>query len=204
MKRFIDENRGVYGVEPICKVLPIAPSTYYSHAVRKENPDKQPVRAQRDARLRVAIREVWEENHHVYGARKVWRQLQRDAVEVARCTVERLMRQMGICGVVRGKPAKTTVRDLALPCPADRVNRQFRAPRPNALWVADFTSPRRRDRAARSPGRRCRRRRSCSACPRRRSPAYRSPYTSSSRSCRPDGPPASRGPCRRRSSASPC
>jgi len=139
MKRFIDENRGVYGVEPICKVLPIAPSTYYSHAVRKENPDKQPVRAQRDARLRVAIREVWEENYHVYGARKVWRQLQRDAVEVARCTVERLMRQMGICGVVRGKPAKTTVRDLALPCPADRVNRQFRAPRPNALWVADFT-----------------------------------------------------------------
>lgn len=139
MIAFIDDHRGTHGVEPICKVLPIAPSTYYSHAVRKENPDKQPVRAQRDARLRVAIREVWEENYHVYGARKVWRQLQRDAVEVARCTVERLMRQMGICGVVRGKPAKTTVRDLALPCPADRVNRQFRAPRPNALWVADFT-----------------------------------------------------------------
>ena len=139
MTRFIDENRHVYGVEPICKVLPIAPSTYYAQVAREGNPDRQSARVRRDARLRVQIRTLWEENYHVYGARKVWRQLQRDAVDVARCTVERLMRQMGICGVVRGKPAKTTVRDPALPCPADRVNRQFRAPRPNALWMADFT-----------------------------------------------------------------
>lgn len=139
MKRFIDENRDVYGVEPICRVLPIAPSTYYAQAAREVDPDKQPARVKRDAQLRAQIRSLWEENYHVYGARKVWRQLQRDAVDVARCTVERLMRQMGICGVVRGKPVKTTIRDPALPCPADRVNRQFHAMRPNALWLADFT-----------------------------------------------------------------
>jgi len=139
MKRFIDENRDVYGVEPICKVLPIAPSTYYAQVAREVDPDQQPARVKRDAQLRVQIRSLWEKNYHVYGARKVWRQLQRDAVDVARCTVERLMRQMGICGVVRGKPAKTTVRDPALPCPADHVNRQFHAMRPNALWLADFT-----------------------------------------------------------------
>ena len=139
MKRFIDENRGVYGVEPICKVLPIAPSTYYAQVAREVDPDQQPARVKRDAQLRVQIRSLWEKNYHVYGARKVWRQLQRDAVDVARCTVERLMRQMGICGVVRGKPAKTTVRDPALPYPADHVNRQFHAMRPNALWLADFT-----------------------------------------------------------------
>jgi len=139
MKRFIDENRDVYGVEPICKVLPIAPSTYYAQVAREVDPDQQPARVKRDAQLRVQIRSLWEKNYHVYGARKVWRQLQRDAVDVARCTVERLMRQMGICGVVRGNPAKTTVRDPALPCPADHVNRQFHAMRPNALWLADFT-----------------------------------------------------------------
>lgn len=139
MKRFIDENRGVYGVEPICKVLPISPSTYYAQVAREVDPDKRPAREKRDAWLRVQILSLWEENYHVYGARKVWRQLQRDTVEVARCTVERLMQQMGICGVVRGKPAKTTVRDPALPCPSDRVNRQFHASRPNALWLADFT-----------------------------------------------------------------
>jgi putative transposase len=139
MKRFIDENRGVYGVEPICKVLPISPSTYYAQVAREVDPDKRPAREKRDAWLRVQILSLWEGNYHVYGARKVWRQLQRDTVEVARCTVERLMQQMGICGVVRGKPAKTTVRDPALPCPSDRVNRQFHASRPNALWLADFT-----------------------------------------------------------------
>jgi len=109
MKRFIDENRGVYGVEPICKVLPIAPSTYYAQLAREADPDKQPARLKRDARLRAQIRSLWEENYHVYGARKVWRQLQREAVDVARCTVERLMRQMGICGVVRGKAGSRTV-----------------------------------------------------------------------------------------------
>jgi len=139
MKVFIDENREVYGVEPICKVLPIAPSTYSTHAARQVDPSLLPTRAKQDARLRVRIRSLWQENFSVYGARKMWRQLQREAVDVARCTVERLMRQMGIRGVVRGKPVKTTVSDRAMPCPADRVNRQFRAPRPNALWVSDFT-----------------------------------------------------------------
>lgn len=139
MKAFIDENREVYGVEPICKVLPIAPSTYYTHAARQVDPSLLPARAKQDARLRVRIRSLWQENFSVYGARKVWRQLQREAVDVARCTVERLMRQMGLRGVIRGKPVKTTMSDRAMPCPADRVNRQFRAPRPNALWVSDFT-----------------------------------------------------------------
>ena len=139
MKAFIDENREVYGVEPICKVLPIAPSTYYTHAARQVDPSLLPTRAKQHARLRVRIRSLWQENFSVYGARKVWRQLQREAVDVARCTVERLMRQMGLRGVIRGKPVKTTVSDRAMPCPADRVNRQFRAPRPNALWVSDFT-----------------------------------------------------------------
>jgi transposase InsO family protein len=139
MKAFIDEHRDVYGVEPICKVLPIAPSTYYTHAARQADPNLLPARAKQDARLRGRIRSLWQENFSVYGARKVWRQLQRETVDVARCTVERLMRQMGLRGVLRGKPVKTTVSDRAMPCPADRVNRQFRAPRPNALWVSDFT-----------------------------------------------------------------
>lgn len=138
MKRFIDENRGgLWGRADLQGVAdrPVD----YAQAAREADSDKQSTRAKRDAQLRVQIRTLWEANYHVYGARKVWRQLQRDAADVARCTVERLMRQMGICGVVRGKPTKTTVRDPALPCPADHVNRQFRASRPNVLWVADFT-----------------------------------------------------------------
>ena len=139
MKAFIDEHREVYGVEPICRVLPIAPSTYHEHAARKANPDRRPARERRDADLSQEIRRVFAENFGVYGVRKVWHQLQREGIDVARCTVARLMRQMGLQGVVRGKSIRTTVSDAAAPCPRDRVNRQFNAPRPNALWVSDFT-----------------------------------------------------------------
>ena len=139
MTAFIDEHRSTYGVEPICRVLPIAPSTYYTQAARQVEPERRPARWHRDAVLCKQIRRVWEENFRVYGVRKVWRQLLREGVQVARCTVERLMRQMGLRGVVRGKPVRTTVADPARPCPLDRVNRQFRADRPDALWVSDFT-----------------------------------------------------------------
>src|ERR671928_938702 len=139
MIAFIDAHRAVYGVEPICRVLPIAPSTYHAHAARRADPGKLPVRAQRDATLRTEIRRVYEQNFRVYGIRKVWRQLLREGITVARCTVARLMRAMGLRGVVRGKTIRTTISDAAAPCPLDRVNRQFKAPRPNALWVPDFT-----------------------------------------------------------------
>ena len=139
MIAFIDDHRAAYGVEPICRVLPIAPSTYHADAACRADPGRASARAQWDATLRPVIRRVWEENFGVYGVRKVWRQLQREGIEVARCTVARLMRQMGLAGVVRGRAAKTTVSDRAAPCPLDRVNRQFQAPRPNALWVSDFT-----------------------------------------------------------------
>jgi putative transposase len=139
MITFIDEHRAVYGVEPICRVLPIAPSTYYEHAARRAAPEKLPRRAKRDAALKVEIRRVFEENFRVYGVRKVWRQLAREGIAAARCTVARLMQAMGLQGAVRGKPVRTTVSDKAVPCPLDRVNRQFQAPRPNALWVSDFT-----------------------------------------------------------------
>ena len=139
MTRFIDEHRGVYGVESICKQLPIAPSTYHRHAARQADPAKRPARAQRDEVLCAQMRRAWEENFEVYGARKLWRELRRQQVDVARCTVERLMRRLGIRGVIRGKGVKTTVSDRAQPCPQDLVNRQFKASRPNALWVSDFT-----------------------------------------------------------------
>ena len=139
MIAFIDEHRAVHGVEPICRVLPIAPSTYHAHAARRADPERLPARARRDAGLKVAIRRVFEENFRVYGVRKVWRQLSREGIGAARCTVARLMRAMGLRGAIRGKPVRTTISDKAAPCPLDRVNRQFRAPRPNALWVSDFT-----------------------------------------------------------------
>jgi transposase InsO family protein len=139
MIAFIDDHRGRYGVEPICRVLPIAPSTYHAHAAQRSDPAKASPRARRDVTLMAQIRRVHEENFEVYGARKVWRQLGREGVVVARCTVERLMRSMGLRGIVRGKKTRTTIADRALPCPADKVNRQFRAPRPNVLWVSDFT-----------------------------------------------------------------
>jgi putative transposase len=139
MKAFIDDQRDVHGVEPICQVLPIAPSTYYRYAAERVDPSCRSARAQRDEALSEEIRRVWEENFRVYGARKVWRQLLREGLAVARCTVERLMRRIGLQGVVRGKPVKTTHSDQAATCPLDRVNRQFSAERPNALWVSDFT-----------------------------------------------------------------
>ena len=139
MIAFIDDHRGVHGVEPICKVLPIAPSTYRAHVARRADPAKASVRSRRDAALRPQIRRVFDENFGVYGARKVWRQLRREGSGVARCTVARLMQEMGIQGVVRGKEVRTTNSKHALSCPADRVYRQFQAPRPNALWVSDFT-----------------------------------------------------------------
>ena len=136
---FIDEHRDVHGVEPICRVLPIAPSTYRAHAARMAEPSLRSARAKRDAELRPEIRRVWEENFAVYGVRKVWRQMNREGIAVARCTVARLMNDMGLAGAVRGKSVKTTMSDRAAPCPKDHVNRQFHAPRPNALWLSDFT-----------------------------------------------------------------
>jgi transposase InsO family protein len=139
MIAFIDDHRDSFGVEPICGVLPIAPSTYRAHAARRADPAKAPPRVRRDAALREHIRRVWAQNFEVYGVRKVWRQLGREGIEVARCTVARLMREMGLKGTVRGRSTRTTVSDRSAPCPLDRVNRQFQALRPNTLWVADFT-----------------------------------------------------------------
>jgi putative transposase len=139
MKAFIDDHRGTFGIEPICRVLPIAPSTYHVHASRMADPSLMSDRAKQDAGLRPEIRRVWEENFQVYGVRKVWRQLLREGFEIARCTVARLMREMGFAGAIRGKSVKTTISDRKAPSPEDRVNRQFQADRPNALWVSDFT-----------------------------------------------------------------
>ena len=139
MIAFIDDHRAAYGIEPICKVLPIAPSTYYDHAAKRTNPETRSDRAKRDTALQADIQCVFAENFEVYGARKIWRQMRREGREVARCTVERLMQTMGLQGAVRGKPIKTTISDKATPCPLDHVKRQFRAPEPNRLWVSDFT-----------------------------------------------------------------
>jgi putative transposase len=139
MIAFIDDHRAMHGVEPICRVLPIAPSTYHAHAAKRADPGKLSPRAHRDVALRVEIRRVWEVNFQVYGVRKVWRQLQREAITAPRCQVARLMKAMGLAGVVRGRTVKTTVSDRATPCPRDLVNRHFQPPAPNALWVSDFT-----------------------------------------------------------------
>lgn len=138
MIAFIDEHREVYGVEPICKVLPIAPSTYHDHVAQRADPGKLSSRASRDIALKAEIERVFAENFEVYGARKVWRQMLRDGIAVARCTVERLMADLGLYGVIRGKPIRTTVQDKAAPCPLDHV-RIFHAPAPNRLWLSDFT-----------------------------------------------------------------
>ena len=139
MVSFIDAHRAEHGVEPICEELPIAPSTYYEHKARQADPGRLPARVQRDRALVPEIRRVHEENFAVYGARKVWRQLHREAFVVARCTVERLMRSLGLSGAVRGRRCRTTIADDGAQRPLDRVNRQFTASRPNELWVADFT-----------------------------------------------------------------
>ncbi|WP_258182262.1 IS3 family transposase, partial [Burkholderia multivorans] len=136
---YIDQHRGLYGVEPICKVLQVAPSAYRRYAARCRNPELRSLRAKRDEQLLVNIQRVWEQNFRVYGARKVWKQLNREGVMVARCTVERLMRHLGIEGIRRGKRVRTTIPDSAAACPRDLVKRRFEADRPNRLWVADFT-----------------------------------------------------------------
>lgn len=139
MIAFIDDNRELHGVEPICKVLPIAPSTYRKHVAQRRDPLRLSARARRDLALKPEIARVFAENFAVYGVRKVWRQMRREGFVISRCTVERLMRDMGLHGVIRGKPLRTTISDKAAPCPLDRVNRQFHAPAPNRLWVSDFT-----------------------------------------------------------------
>lgn len=139
MRSFVDQHRDTHGVEPICKVLQIAPSGYRRHAARQRNPELHCKRIQRDATLIPQIERVWQANLQVYGADKVWRQMNREGAPVARCTVERLMRQLGLQGARRGKVVRTTIPDKATPCPLDRVNRQFKADRPNQLWVSDFT-----------------------------------------------------------------
>ncbi len=140
MVAFIEEHRLEYGVEPICRVLPIAPATYYAHRARARDPSLRPDRERRDEVLSTQVRRVWDENFQVYGAEKVWRQLRREGVDVARCTVERLMKALGLRGAVRGRAFRvTTEADLEAVRPADLVKRDFRAERPNQLWVADLT-----------------------------------------------------------------
>ena len=139
MMDFIDEHREMYGVEPICRTLQFAPSTYYDRRAIMRDPDRASARAKSDAALSVKIDAAWEDNRKLYGARKIWHVLRREGEDVARCTVERLMRSLGIKGVVRGKKVITTNPDTSLPCPDDKVNRLFKADRPNKLWVSDFT-----------------------------------------------------------------
>jgi putative transposase len=134
MIAYIHEHRDRFGVEPICRVLPIAPSTYYQHSGRPPS-----ARALRDAKLKAEIARVHAENFGVYGARKVWRQLHREGITVARCTVERLMGELHLEGARRGKTRRTTTPDAATVRPADLVERDFSASRPNQLWVADLT-----------------------------------------------------------------
>jgi putative transposase len=139
VRSFIDQQRERFGVEPICKLLQVAPSAYWRYAARQRDASLLSPRARRDAFLIPHIQRVWQANFQVYGADKIWRQLQREGIQVARCTVERLMRRLGLRGVRRGKVVRTTFGDMAAPCPLDRVNRQFKADRPNQLWVSDFT-----------------------------------------------------------------
>lgn len=140
MVAFIDEHRSVLGVEPICRELQIAPSTYYRLKSFEKHPERQSPRRLRDEIYKNEIQRVWDENHEVYGARKVWRQMQREGFRIARCTTERLMKALGLQGVTRGKTTKrTTVPSKNDPRPMDLVQRVFFANRPNQLWVADFT-----------------------------------------------------------------
>ena len=139
MVEFIDQQKDQYGVEPICRQIQIAPSSYYEQKARERDPDRLPERIKRDKALEREIQRVWEENFKVYGAHKVWRQLIREDIRAARCTVERLMKNLGIQGVRRGKKCWTTIADDLLDRPTDKVNRQFVATRPNQLWVADIT-----------------------------------------------------------------
>jgi len=139
MIMFIDDHRDEFGVGSICSVLPIAPSSYYAHLDVRRNPEKASDRVKQDALDCKEIKRVFEGNRSCYGARKVWHQLRREGFDIARCTVERLMKSMGIEGVKRGKKVTTTNPDTAQPCPDDKVNRKFEAQFPNQLWISDFT-----------------------------------------------------------------
>ena len=139
MIRYIDDHKDRYGIEPICRTLPIAPSTYYEEKARERDPDRRPVRHHRDEALKPEITRVWNENFQVYGARKVWKQFKREGFDVARCTVARLMKELGLQGARRGKAFKTTIPDDSALRPADLVDRLFVATRPDQLWVADLT-----------------------------------------------------------------
>ena len=140
MVGFIDDHRDRFGVEPICAVLPIAPSTYFLRKAQEQDSTKRSVRARRDDALRAAIQRIWDANYQVYGPRKIWKELRREGQRVGRCTVERVMRAMGLRGVSRGRAWVITTRtDAATDRPADLVDRRFTATRPNQLWVADFT-----------------------------------------------------------------
>jgi putative transposase len=140
MVGFIDDHRDTFGVEPICEVLPIAPSTYFRHKAQQADPTRRSARVQRDEELREIIRRIWRENHQVYGPRKVWKQMGREHLRAARCRVRRLMRDMGLRGAGRGRAGITTTQSpLETERPQDLVDRPFTATRPNQLWVSDFT-----------------------------------------------------------------
>jgi len=139
MIAFIDDHRGVFGVGPICRVLGIASSTYYVFKAVERDPELASGRARQDQLDMAAIQQAFDGSRGRYGARKVWHQLRREGLDIARCTVERLMKVMGLQGVVRGKKVITTNPDAAQPCPDDKVNRAFVAAMPNQLWVSDFT-----------------------------------------------------------------
>jgi putative transposase len=140
MVAFVDQHRDAYGVESICRLLPIAPSTYFRRRAQDVDPSQRSARAQRDDVLKAIIRRVWTEHHQVYGARKVWKQMGREGLRVARCRVRRVMRELGLTGAVRGRAWVTTTQSgPATDLPHDLVHRQFTATRPDQLWVADFT-----------------------------------------------------------------
>jgi putative transposase len=140
MVAFVDQHRGAYGVESICRLVPIAPSTYFRRKAVQADPAKRSARALRDEVLRAIIQRIWAENDRAYGSRKVWKQMGREGLREARCRVRRLMRELGLCGVTRGRAWTTTTQpDATAARPADLVDRHFTASRPNQLWVADFT-----------------------------------------------------------------
>ncbi len=136
---FVDQHKEQYGVEPICRQIQIAPSSYYEHKARERDPGRLSDRIKRDKALECDIQRVWKNNFKVYGANKIWRQMLREGIRVARCTVERLMKKLEIQGIRRGKKCWTTIADDLLDRPTDKVKRQFVATRPNQLWVADIT-----------------------------------------------------------------
>ena len=136
---FIDAHHGELGIEPICRELAVAPSSWHEHAARLADPGRRSVRSRRDDEIMEQITRVHEASFGLYGTRKVWHQLRREGIKVAKCTVERLMRAMGLAGIRRGKTCITTVSNPKTPCPLDKVNREFKVSRPNALWVVDFT-----------------------------------------------------------------